>query len=89
MWVKDITQDGQGFIYIADHKNHRVQKITPGGQPVATFGRFASGVGELNHPSDVAVDPDGDVYVCDWANCRVQVLGRMAGFSPVSSAILM
>jgi hypothetical protein len=23
----------------------------------------------------VAVDPDGDVYVCDWANHRVQVFG--------------
>jgi len=27
----------------------------------------------LNRPSNVAVDPDGDVYVCDWANHRVQV----------------
>jgi DNA-binding beta-propeller fold protein YncE len=23
----------------------------------------------------VAVDPEGDVYVCDWANHRVQVFG--------------
>jgi sugar lactone lactonase YvrE len=27
----------------------------------------------LNRPTDVAVDPDGDVYVCDWANHRVQI----------------
>ena len=31
------------------------------------------GAGEFNHPSDVAVDPDGDIYVCDWVNDRVQV----------------
>ena len=29
--------------------------------------------GELNHPADVAVDKDGDVYVTDWANSRVQI----------------
>ena len=24
--------------------------------------------GLLNHPTDVAVDPDGDIYVTDWGN---------------------
>ena len=28
---------------------------------------------ELNHPAHVAVDRDGDVYVTDWANSRVQI----------------
>jgi DNA-binding beta-propeller fold protein YncE len=27
--------------------------------------------GLLNHPTDVAVDPDGDIYVTDWGNHRV------------------
>jgi DNA-binding beta-propeller fold protein YncE len=27
--------------------------------------------GVLNHPTDVAVDPDGDIYVTDWGNHRV------------------
>ena len=27
--------------------------------------------GMLNHPTDVAVDPDGDIYVADWGNHRV------------------
>jgi DNA-binding beta-propeller fold protein YncE len=29
--------------------------------------------GTLNHPTDVAVDPDGDIYVSDWGNHRVCV----------------
>jgi DNA-binding beta-propeller fold protein YncE len=29
--------------------------------------------GTLNHPTDVAIDPDGDIYVADWGNHRVCV----------------
>ena len=36
------------------------------------FGRYGTEPGQFSHPSDVAVDPDGDIYVCDWANNRVQ-----------------
>jgi hypothetical protein len=37
--------------------------------------QFGPGSGDqaLNHPSDVAVDDEGDVYVCDWANHLVRV----------------
>ena len=36
-----------------------------------TFG--TSFGGELNHPANVAVDSEGDVYVTDFGNRRVQV----------------
>ena len=70
-----ITTDDQGYVYVADFKNHRAQKFTPEGEYVASFGGYGTGPGQLNRPSDVAVDPDGDVYVCDWANNRVQAYG--------------
>ena len=38
-------------------------------------GSFGTDGGQLNRPSDVSVDPDGDVYVCDWVNNRVQAFG--------------
>ena len=68
-----ITLDREGYVYVVDHKNHRLQKFTPEGEYVTHFGSYGKGPGELNHPCDVAVDPDGDIYVCDWANNRVQL----------------
>ena len=41
----------------------------------ARLGLTGTGRGQLNRPSDVAVDAEGDVYVCDWGNSRVQVFG--------------
>ena len=31
-------------------------------------------MGQFNRPSSVSVDSDGDIYVVDWQNNRVQVL---------------
>ena len=48
--------------------------------------------GKLNHPTDVAVDPDGDIYVTDWGNHRVCVfdsegkpIGQLIGDAHVLS----
>ena len=60
---------------MADHKNDRVQQFTADGEFLASFGSSGTGRGELTRPTDVAVDSDGDVYVCDWANDRVQAFG--------------
>src|SRR3989454_937028 len=75
IWPAGIALDSQGNVYVADHKNHRVQKFTPEGAFLMQFGHYGTGKGQLNRPTDVAIDPDGDVYVCDWANHRVQVFG--------------
>ena len=48
---------------------------------VTPFGPYVSSLptstypkaGILNHPTDVAVDTDGDIYVTDWGNHRVSI----------------
>ena len=39
---------------------------------VAGTGTPGSGAGQLNQPTSVFVDGNGNVYVCDWLNNRVQ-----------------
>jgi DNA-binding beta-propeller fold protein YncE len=40
---------------------------------------------QFNHPTDVAVDADGDIYVCDWGNHRVCVFDSEGG--PITTLI--
>jgi hypothetical protein len=75
-----ITIDAQGDVYVADWNNHRVQKFSPQGAHLMSFGRGGSGPGSLRHPSGVAVDGDGDVYVADSGNDRVQLFNQEGRF---------
>jgi len=61
---------------------------------VTEFGPYLSSASEsahypkaglLNHPTDVAVDPDGDIYVSDWGNHRVCVFDSEG--HPITSLI--
>jgi DNA-binding beta-propeller fold protein YncE len=97
-----IALDHDRNIYVADWKNHRVQKLSPSGKFIMSIGRygklpveagsfavtylgpFISSVppserikpGILNHPTGVAVDPDGDIYVTDWGNHRLSIFDK-------------
>ena len=67
-------------MYVADWRNDRIQKFSPDGQHLASFGQSGSGVGQFNRPSGVCVDKDGDIYIADRQNDRVQVLAPNGRF---------
>ncbi len=77
-WPRGIAVSPDGFVYVADAGNHRIQKFTPEGEFVTAWG-YEGGCGEAHlppgtfcEPWGVAVGPDGSVYVADtWAH-RVQ-----------------
>jgi sugar lactone lactonase YvrE len=56
----DIARDGTGNLYVADHSNHVIRKITPAGQ-VSTLagGQFTP----LAFPSRLDVAADGTLYI--------------------------
>ncbi len=73
-----ICIDQEDRIYVADWGNDRAQKFSSTGEFLMKYEGSISGdgtvnVGDLKGPSGVAVDPDGDVYVTDWGNHRVQI----------------
>src|SRR5499427_2373085 len=70
----DVTWDPQGNIFISDgYINSRVAKFDKGGHWVKSFGEPGSGPGEFDTPHSIAVDTNGNIYVGDRNNRRIQV----------------
>lgn len=69
----DIALDKDGNIYVLDSGNHRVQKFSPEGRYLATFGRQGQGPGDLYFPQSLDVDEAGNIYISDPNNQRIQI----------------
>ena len=62
-----------GNFYVADTGNNRIQKFSPGGAFLKSWGTQGNLNGQFRSPGDVAVDGKGNVYVADSGNNRIQV----------------
>ena len=75
---RGVAVDDLGHVYVADHDNNRVVKLSPTGRVMAIWGRnggdgtAGSARGEFNLPRGVAVDHSGHVFVAEKANNRIQ-----------------
>ena len=72
--VTDVAWDAQGNAYISDgYINSRVAKVDKNGVWLKSWGEPGSGPGQFNTPHSIAVDAQGEVYVADRGNRRIQV----------------
>ena len=72
-----IAIDQESNIILSDTGSHRVLKFSPTGSLIELVGdKFmkGNGPGQFSSPKGIAVASNGDVYVCDRDNHRIQVL---------------
>ncbi|CAF4627807.1 unnamed protein product, partial [Rotaria socialis] len=71
-----IFVDTLGTLYVADTSNHRVMRWTQGDKKQGTVivGGQGEGKGanQFNYPIGLSFDRQGNLYVVDWGNARVQ-----------------
>ncbi|MDL1944911.1 6-bladed beta-propeller [Chloroflexi bacterium CFX2] len=82
-----LAVDPEGILYVVDAGNSRIQKFDKDGKFILMWGKQGAGDGEFNfHRNNdvdlggVAVDSQGNVYVADMQNRRVQKFDSNGSF---------
>lgn len=79
-----VAFDSVGSLYVADPPANVIRKISAAGTITTVAGNGANGfrgdngpavVAELGEPQGVAVDPSGDIFISDWVNNRIRMVG--------------
>jgi hypothetical protein len=78
----DVTWDKAGNIYVADGMgtNNRVAKFDKDGRFLKHWGSTGSEPGQFQGVKAIAIDAQGDVYVADAGNKRIQVFDAEGTF---------
>lgn len=70
----DVAWDSTGNIYVADgYGNARVAKYEPTGKYIKSWGSRGTAPGQFSIVHGIAIDAQGNVYVADEGNRRIQV----------------
>jgi sugar lactone lactonase YvrE len=76
-----IDVDTRGNVYVVDSGGHRVRRISPEGVVSTIAGSGTAGYAdglvseaEFWYPTDIAVGPDGQLYIADWKNHRIRII---------------
>lgn len=75
-----ITVDGNGTVYVTDHGNNTIRKITPAGNVTTLAGQVlaagnANGTGSaasFDNPTGIAVDNNGNLFISDQHNHMIR-----------------
>ncbi|MFN0098441.1 MAG: 6-bladed beta-propeller [Gemmatimonadaceae bacterium] len=70
----------RGWLWVVDTEAHQLLAIDREGSAVRRVGARGTAPGEFNYPTNVAVAPDGTIYVSDALNVRIQVFDADGAF---------
>lgn len=76
----DVAVGAEGRVYVVESGRHRIVRYDAMSNLLGYFGAEGDGDGELRGPLGIAVAPDGNVYVADRDNKRVQVFNADGKF---------
>jgi len=80
----DVAWDAAGNIFVSDgYGESRVAKYDKNGRFIKTAGTRGNGQGQLNLPHTLAADAQGNVYIGDRSNARVQVWDNDLNFKAI------
>ena len=76
-YPRGIAIGSNGEVYISDSGNNRIQRFDAEGHLMQAWGKFGfawrgADMGKFDVPWGVATDRDGNLYVTDTSNSRVQ-----------------
>jgi len=77
----DVTWDPAGNAYFSDgYVNSRIAKVDKNGNWLKSWGERGDKPGEFNTPHTIAADAQGNIYVGDRGNGRIQVFDGDGNF---------
>ena len=80
----DITVTEDGSFYISDgYENSRIAKFSKEGKYLFEWGKFGNKQGEFNIPHGIDSDKNGNIYVADRENNRIQKFDSKGNFVAV------
>jgi DNA-binding beta-propeller fold protein YncE len=72
----NVAVDEDGYLYVADTLNNRIQIFDADGEFVDMFGKQGVEPGTFARPKGVAIDSDGHVWVADANQNRIQIFDK-------------
>ncbi len=88
-----LAIDAAGNMYISDKFNNCMRKVNTAGIMTTVAGNATPGFSgdggaatnaQLNNPYGIAVDTHGNVYITDYKNARVRVLGNSGNITTIA-----
>ncbi len=76
-YPRGLATGVDGEVYVADSGNNRIQRLDSEGNYLHTWGKFGfawkgADIGRFDVPWGVATDREGNVYISDTSNARIQ-----------------